>query len=118
MDVGLWTRKPSSKEAAAAPDHADGGGSGRGGGGGVEGYGGGQTVEAGDETGVVPWPAEALEAASALGKERARRGASYDKKEPRGGVGEPAPFGRYGCFLCCGSCGGVGERWCCCWCCC
>ncbi|CAN0352075.1 unnamed protein product, partial [Laminaria digitata] len=80
VDVGLWTRKPS--------DNADGSA-----GGGDSGS--GQTVEAGDETGVVPWPAEALEAASALGKERARRGASYDKREPRGGVGEPAPFGRY-----------------------
>ena len=55
---------------------------------------GDRTEEAGEGGGVVPWSAEALNAAAALGKERARRAANYRKREPEGEVGAPAPFGR------------------------
>lgn len=52
-------------------------------------------IEAGGADGVIPWPAEVLDAASALGRERARRWQNYEKREPAVDVGAPAPFGRY-----------------------
>lgn len=55
---------------------------------------GGGEEEAGEGAGVLPWSAEALQAAAALGKERDRRSANYGKREPQGKVGAPAPFGR------------------------
>eukprot|EP00903_Cladosiphon_okamuranus_P010020 g9502.t1 len=51
--------------------------------------------EAGEGAGVLPWSAEALQAAALLGKERARRSANYGKREPQAKVGAPAPFGRH-----------------------
>lgn len=90
MDVGLWTsrRRKRNQDGPKAQgddnedsDNRDGGGI-------------GVDEEAGEEDGVVPWSAEALEAAAALGKERTRRAANYGKREPQGDVGAPAPFGR------------------------
>lgn len=75
VDVGLWTRKHDDQE-------------------GVEGYGSPGGGEAGGAAGVIPWPAETLEAASSLAQERVRRGVNYDKRPPQGTVGAPAPFGR------------------------
>jgi len=100
VDVGLWTASNQDQDGGAegeplvervietpengngATNYADGGG------------GGGRNEEAGEGGGVVPWSAEALRAAAALGKERARRAANYRKREPQGEVGAPAPFGR------------------------
>lgn len=99
VDVGLWT-VPGQNEDGGEPleermveigdsaNSKDGGGGGRGEGGEEE------EGEAGKGTGVLPWSAEALQAAAALGKERSRRSANYGKRAPQGTVGAPAPFGR------------------------
>ncbi|CAM9891181.1 unnamed protein product [Scytosiphon promiscuus] len=92
VDVGLWTsrrhkRTQDGPTGQGDSDKSDDKGGDRGG--------IGLDEEAGDEGGVVPWSAEALEAAAALAKERARRATNYGKREPQGDVGAPAPFGRH-----------------------
>lgn len=49
----------------------------------------------GDGVEVIPWSKKALEDATALVAERARRTNVYDGKVPKGKVGSPAPFGRW-----------------------
>lgn len=49
----------------------------------------------GDGVEVIPWSKKALEDATALVAERARRTSVYDGKPPKGRVGSPAPFGRW-----------------------
>ncbi|CAN0031092.1 unnamed protein product, partial [Ectocarpus sp. 4 AP-2014] len=80
VDVGLWTSRRQPEEEGGKPVE-EGGEVGR--------------DEAGEEGGVIPWSAEALEAAAALGGERARRRANYGKRRPLEEVGAPAPFGRH-----------------------
>ena len=95
MDVGLWTASKQHAEAGGEPlverviGTAEGSTSTA-----AAAAAGDRTEEAGEGGGVVPWSAEALNAAAALGKERARRAANYRKREPEGEVGAPAPFGR------------------------
>lgn len=96
MDVGLWTpsgmplkRGDTSLEGKKRLEKGQGGD-------GVE-------VEdrvgviVGDEdgVGVIPWSKKALEDATALVAERARRTSVYNGKPPKGKVGSPAPFGRW-----------------------
>ncbi|CBN79298.1 weakly similar to cyanobacterial Exoribonuclease II [Ectocarpus siliculosus] len=80
VDVGLWTSRRQPEEEGGKPGE-EGGEVGR--------------DEAGEEGGVIPWSAEALEAAAALGGERARRRANYGKRRALEEVGAPAPFGRH-----------------------
>ncbi|CAM9979509.1 unnamed protein product, partial [Ectocarpus fasciculatus] len=81
VDVGLWTSRRQREEEEGGRPGEEGGEAGR--------------DEAGEEGGVIPWSAEALAAAAALGGERARRGANYGKRRPLEEVGAPAPFGRH-----------------------
>lgn len=85
--MGLWTSRRQAEEGGGTPGE-EGGEVGR--------------DEAGEDDGVIPWSAEALEAAAALGEERARRRANYGKRRPREEVGAPAPFGRHVLFFCYG----------------
>ncbi|CAB1099581.1 unnamed protein product [Ectocarpus sp. CCAP 1310/34] len=80
VDVGLWTSRRQPEEGGGKPGE-EVGEVGR--------------DEAGEEGGVIPWSAEALEAATALGGERARRRVNYGKRRPLEEVGAPAPFGRH-----------------------
>ncbi|CAN0075062.1 unnamed protein product, partial [Ectocarpus sp. 12 AP-2014] len=80
VDVGLWTSRRQPEDEGGKPGE-EGGEVGR--------------DEAGEEGGVIPWSAEALEAAAALGGERARRQANYGKRRPLEEVGAPAAFGRH-----------------------
>lgn len=90
VDVGLWLkRRLNDTERQTSPDLS------------AEAAGTASTKEKrsplfGTDTmeEVVPWPAEVLEASSALAKERTRRRDSYAKREPLEEVGAPAPFGR------------------------
>lgn len=96
MDVGLWTSKPppspTSRPSPSASRAVDG----------VVAHDGDDVegielpAEAGGVSGaVIPWPAEVLEAAGALGTERERRWQTYAKRPPQQDkVGAPAPFGR------------------------
>lgn len=97
VDVGLWTSKPppspTSRPSPSASRAVDG----------VVAHDGDDVegielpAEAGGVSGaVIPWPAEVLEAAGALGTERERRWQTYAKRPPQQDkVGAPAPFGRH-----------------------
>ena len=91
VDVGLWTARgqDDGDEGDALVERAVGTRDGANSSVGEE-----EEEEAGEGAGVLPWSAEALQAAAALGKERARRSVNYGKREPQGNVGAPAPFGR------------------------
>lgn len=110
VDVGLWTERTppgeggggsgggSTRDRHAGDTPAPG--SGTAGAGEGDGAGTGSSndlavlAEAGAGVGVIPWAADVLEAASALGKERSRRASNYEKKPPQVDIGAPAPFGR------------------------
>ncbi|CAM9345305.1 unnamed protein product [Pylaiella littoralis] len=95
VDVGLWTsrKQKQQRRAEEGPEEVKANGSTDS----NDENGGGEEAggAAGDDGGVVPWSTEALQAAAALGKERAKRAANYGKREPQGKVGAPAPFGRF-----------------------
>lgn len=100
VDVGLWTthtQKQQQQQQSAGVGREETKTDGE-----TTNYSNDGDVGDGEEAGleeseggaVVPWSVEALQAAAALGKERAKRAANYGKREPQGKVGTPAPFGR------------------------
>lgn len=115
LDVGLWTQRRAVGEPEEEQGEAGGGENRRGGNlasfAGVSARGvragdadaapsgkpeASSPPEAGAGVGVVPWAADVLEAAAALGRERTRRAFNYKKRSPSSQVGAPAPFGRWG----------------------